>query len=377
MSKQRKRTRFSWLSLLATCLLISVYLSACGGDGTTPGSNPLANNPTQPPTATTTPAKAPKQQQITLKPDDILKYWTPDKMTSAINVDILSVDAKQFAQQAVNSLTGKNSAFNGQNPLDKLPDIPPMQPQDLNELLQQFGQLASTDTQTSASMLGALRPQATYSFPLSTVGKVFFSSGGKNYVCSGSSVASDNRSVVDTAGHCIFNNGNWVSNWVFCPMYYNGKAPYGCWAANYFYTTEEWADSGSFAYDYGLVAVSPNRYGKLNSKVGGAGWIYDANGSQNFHAYGYPAQKPFNGQTMKSCQGDGTLWKDDGSYAISIPCGMNGGSSGGPWFIKRNGGWYVNGHNDFTSRSHPGLMYSTYYGDTWYDLYSRANRVSV
>ncbi len=58
------------------------------------------------------------------------------------------------------------------------------------------------------------------SYPLSTVGKVFFSnSAGQDFVCSGTAVASLNHNVVDTAGHCLYWNGGWVKNVVFCPLY--------------------------------------------------------------------------------------------------------------------------------------------------------------
>jgi hypothetical protein len=53
---------------------------------------------------------------------------------------------------------------------------------------------------------------------------------------------------------------------------------------------------------------------------------------------------------------------------------MTGGSSGGPWFIKINGNWYLNGHNDFGSSMMPGHMFSPYYDDTWYALYEKAQR---
>ncbi len=57
---------------------------------------------------------------------------------------------------------------------------------------------------------------------------------------------------------------------------------------------------------------------------------------------------------------------------VSIPCNMTGGSSGGPWFIKIGGNWYLNGHNDFISSMQPGHMFSPYYDDTWYALYDKA-----
>jgi hypothetical protein len=39
--------------------------------------------------------------------------------------------------------------------------------------------------------------------PTSTHGKVFFTLGGVDYVCSGTALLSGNKSVVWTAGHCV------------------------------------------------------------------------------------------------------------------------------------------------------------------------------
>ncbi len=62
------------------------------------------------------------------------------------------------------------------------------------------------------------------SYPLSTVGKVFFTNAsGQNMVCSGTAVVSSNHNTVDTAGHCLYWNGDWVRNVIFCPLYDSGQ----------------------------------------------------------------------------------------------------------------------------------------------------------
>ncbi|MBO0778896.1 MAG: hypothetical protein J2P37_08735 [Ktedonobacteraceae bacterium] len=382
MLPHRKRPGLSLLGVLALCLLI---LSACGGSTPSQGdnSNPLAgSSPTQAPSGDLA------QQQSTDNPDDVLKYWTSDKMLSAINADLLDAGNRELIQQAADSIKDTaGQTIQGQNPTGSLPNIPPMAPQDLQDLLQQIAQLngqqGSTGTQTSASLLGAFsqaQPTASYSYPLSTVGKVFFVSGGRNFVCSGTSINSPNKSLVDTAGHCLYDhehNGGWSRNWIFCPMYSNGNTPVGCWTANYFYTSSSWVKNGDFESDYGLVVVHPRSSGRLVNRVGGVGWAYNYSPKQSFHAYGYPAAKPFNGQTMKSCSGTSTVWKyNNGTMDMSIPCNMTGGSSGGPWLVKISGGWYVNGHNDFTWSKYPGRMFSPYYGNAWYKLYTKVANAS-
>lgn len=214
-------------------------------------------------------------------------------------------------------------------------------------------------------------------YPLSTVGKIFFTDdAGHNMSCSGTAVTSSNRSVVDSAGHCFYHYGQWMQNAIFCPLYDNGNTPYGCWAAHDLEVPAGWinANSGDFHYDFGMAIVSANSQGLLTDVVGGVGWAYNQPVNRQFYAYGYPAMYPFDGQTRQSCEGSaGTSWQHGEGTVVSIPCNMNGGSSGGPWFIKIGNNWYLNGHNDFGSSFLPEHMFSPYYDDTWYALYSKAS----
>lgn len=214
----------------------------------------------------------------------------------------------------------------------------------------------------------------------STVGKIFFSdNSGRDYVCSGTAVVSTNKSVVDTAGHCLYGEGNWMQNVIFCPLYDHGQTPYGCWAARELLVPADWesaAGLNDLHHDMGIIVVSPNDAGSLTDVVGGAGWAYNQKANQPFYAYGYPAGYPFDGQSQKSCEGsNGTLWQHGGGTVVSIPCNMTGGSSGGGWFIQSGGQWYLNGHNDFTSSMKRGHMFSPYYDNTWYAMYSKAQNL--
>jgi V8-like Glu-specific endopeptidase len=214
--------------------------------------------------------------------------------------------------------------------------------------------------------------------PLSSVGKVFFSNAaGQDMVCSGTAVVSSNQSVVDTAGHCLYWNGDWVQNVIFCPLYDNGMGAHGCWAARDLEVPSDWihAKPNDLHHDFGMAIVASNDQGDLTDVVGGAGWAYNRPVDRPFSAYGYPAAHPFDGQTRQSCEDrSGTTWKHGGGTVVSIPCNMTGGSSGGPWFVQIGGNWYLNGHNDFTSSARPGHMFSPYYDDTWYALYNKAQR---
>lgn len=267
----------------------------------------------------------------------IVSHWTPNTLNSATSVDMLSSQTPSLAQESIDISAGKAARKQGQ-PAEN----------------------------------GAV------SYPLSTVGKVFFmNSAGQAFVCSGTAVVSDNHSVVDTAGHCLYWQGGWVQNMIFCPLYDNGNTPYGCWAARDLEVPSDWIDGkpNDFHHDFGMAIVAPNSEGALTDVVGGVGWAYNQPANQAFYAYGYPAGYPFDGQTRKSCEDSpGTSWQHGGGTVVSIPCNMTGGSSGGPWFVQIDGSWYLNGHNDFISSLKPGHMFSPYYDDTWYALYSKAQQ---
>jgi hypothetical protein len=243
-----------------------------------------------------------------------------------------------------------------------------------------YTQQQSTTTGKAAQQQGHPSLDGSVADYRSTVGKIFFSdNSGRDYVCSGTATVSANDSVVDTAGHCLYWEGNWVKNVIFCPLYDHGVIPYGCWAARDLLVPADWqnaANLNDLHHDMGIAVMSPNDAGSLTDVVGGAGWAYNQKPSQPFYAYGYPAGSPFDGQSQKSCEGsNGTPWQHGGGTVVSIPCNMTGGSSGGGWFIQVGGQWYLNGHNDFTSNMKRGHMFSPYYDDTWYAMYSKAQNL--
>src|SRR6266702_8650310 len=283
-------------------------------------------------TSLSAPPKTIIEHPVNTNPDVAVKHWTAASMRDATDVDQQIGPAFDLTQGSNDTSQGKAAQQQGQPPRN-----------------------------------------GNLSYSLSTVGKVFFSNrAGQDLVCSGTAVVSSNHSMVDTAGHCLYWNGDWVQNLIFCPLYDNGSTPYGCWAARDLEVPSDWihAKPNDFHHDLGMAIVSPSSQGDLTDMVGGAGWAYNEPADQAYYAYGYPAGFPFDGQTRKSCENSlGKSSPHGGGTVVSIPCNMTGGSSGGPWFIKINGNLYLNGHNDFTSIIQPGHMFSPYYDDTWFALY--------
>jgi hypothetical protein len=277
------------------------------------------------------------EQAVNTSPDLAVKYWTTENMQSASDIDQQISTTSDLTQASIDTNQGKAAQQDGQPPSNGNND-----------------------------------------YPLSTVGKVFLTNAaGQNLSCSGTAVASNNGSVVDTAGHCLYLYGGWMRNVVFCPQYDSGNTPYGCWAARDLEVPSDWINArpNDYHHDFGMFIVAPNDKGVLTDVIGGAGWAYNQSANQTFYAYGYPAAPPYDGQTRKSCEGlIGTTWQHGGGNVVSIRCGMTGGSSGGPWFIQINSKLYLNGHNDFTSSLQPGSMFSPYYDDTWYTLYDKSQQ---
>ena len=163
-------------------------------------------------------------------------------------------------------------------------------------------------------------PPPYTSAPTRTNGKVFFSDGGSNYVCSGTALLSGNKSTVWTAGHCVHDGAsNFHTNWTFVPAYADGSRPYGTWTARTLLTTGGWANNGDFSYDTGAAVVSTN---------------------------GGSANPP----------------------TMGIDCDMTGGSSGGGWIA----GGSVVSVNSYGYTTLPNVMFGPYQGSVAQSLYTQA-----
>jgi hypothetical protein len=184
-----------------------------------------------------------------------------------------------------------------------------------------------------------------------THGKVYFSvaKGDRagDYVCSGTVVNSRKRSVVWTAGHCVYavdeeGDGDvpgFVANWIFVPAYDEGAQPFGQWPAKRLATTGPWQAAGNIKYDLGAAVVRRDAEGRrLQNVVGARGIAFDQPRQRTYEAIGYPAENlptvTFDGEREFSCTSDPVANDDPGTAGpatMAIRCDMTGGSSGGGW----------------------------------------------
>lgn len=203
-----------------------------------------------------------------------------------------------------------------------------------------------------------------------TVGKVFFTQGGVDYVCSGNAVASANGVTVATAGHCVNDAGTWATNWVFVPGYDHGQAPYGTWAATELVSTDQWVGQEDINYDVAFATVAPESgSATLEDAVGTTSIAFNRERGAHYTAYGYPAAAPFDGQSLESCAGTASDDTLGGTLSQGISCDMTGGSSGGPWFLDDGA---QNSVNSFGYTGQKNVMYGPYYGADAQAAYEQA-----
>jgi hypothetical protein len=217
-----------------------------------------------------------------------------------------------------------------------------------------------------------------------THGKVFLTLGGTNYVCSATSVDAPSRSLVWTAGHCVFEpgplgGGSFASNWTFVPAHKNGKKPFGEWPAAELDATSQWRSSGGLgciptitfcgnpSFDLGAASVA-KRNGKTLAQVVGSRDIgFNGERDVKYRAFGYPAASPFNGQRMYRCK-SGYRGDDSGDEPkpMRINCDMTGGSSGGGWVS----GGTVRSVISYGYEGEPNHLYGPYQGAAAKNLYN-------
>ncbi|MDI3212330.1 hypothetical protein [Arthrobacter sp. AL12] len=275
------------------------------------------------------------------------EYWTEERMRSAIPGDVLAEKAMQKSA---------NSKATSHRPAEA-------------------GAPSTVQSQSPSRQAKEVQSKANASeTPVKHIGKVFFTLGGSNYVCSGNSVSSTNKSTVSTAGHCLNEGpGAFATKFTFVPAYLNGAAPYGMWTAKSLHAPTQWSSGGDMTYDTGFAVMNTLNGKKLAEVVGASGLQFNAARGLSYKAFGYPAAAPFNGESLKSCTGTAANDPNNPQFnSQGIPCNMTGGSSGGPWFIGSSSTGYQNSVNSYGYGSNSTKMYGPYWGSVIQQAYTTA-----
>lgn len=198
------------------------------------------------------------------------------------------------------------------------------------------------------------------------VGKVFFTLGGTDYVCSGTAVDSPRADVVLTAAHCVSDsNGQWATNWVFVPGYQDGAEPYGAYPAHRFFVSPHWP--GSEQYDVAFVQVSRALPSQLPVAFGTRTW------PARTYVFGYPSLVPYSGLYLNYCAGSAGL-ASGGSARLA--CSMTAGDSGGPWFTgfsPQQGAGTVTAVSTYKLAGDMSVLYGAVLGSAAKGLYQQAS----
>lgn len=213
-------------------------------------------------------------------------------------------------------------------------------------------------------------------------GAIFISEGaGVGFGrCSGTSVVAPSKSVVITAGHCVYDQGIWADRkWVFVPGYHHGERPFGTFTAHWLGTTPAWHAHENENYDVGAAVVGRNEKGQtLAAAVGAFRLKTGLSPHQTFDVYGYPVEKPFNGGTLQVCREAAFEGHDFGSLFepgpldLAISCDDSAGGSGGGWVIE---GDVLNSVTTYGYPSDPSTNFGPYFGDDVANLYMRAKQI--
>ena len=232
---------------------------------------------------------------------------------------------------------------------------------------------------------------------LKASGKVFFTLGSTNYVCSGS-VANDSRSdysLVLSAAHCTYDESarRFATNWVFIPEYDSAPSStcvnttHGCWTAQALVLHNGYASAGSFntqatVHDFAFAVVGAG--GKSNSQLDATVGSFPiqfsgVNVGDKLYAFGYPAAGKYKGKDLTYCAGPiyTDAWNDDLTWGMD--CTMTGGSSGGPWlasFSESTGSGILSSLNSY-GYSGVKSMFGPKFNSNTQDVHTAADEAEV
>ncbi|WP_169943869.1 serine protease [Microbispora sp. H11081] len=330
----------------------------------------------------------------------VKKFWTSAKMEAAEPLDAPRAGDRHFAAStsATSSAGAASTSGSGAQPVVVSPTPPASsggsassaKPGATTPAARTLAAGAAENV-SSANVTSAKVSAQTSGSPWTaggtvakTTGRVFFTVAagpdtGRNASCSGTAVTSANKSVVITAGHCVKLNGAFHANWVFVPGYDRGERPHGTWPATTLLTTPQWNSGENMNYDLAAAVVAPQDGKSLTDVVGGQGVAFNQPRGRQTYAFGYPAGAPYDGSRLVYCGGrtfDDYLSSQD----QGLSCGMTGGASGGPWFVRfdaSTGGGLLNSVNSFKYNFAPYWMFGPYFGPEAEAVYNTAQKTAL
>jgi V8-like Glu-specific endopeptidase len=222
------------------------------------------------------------------------------------------------------------------------------------------------------------------------IGKIFFTLGSQDYVCSGALIGGKHPDVVLTAAHCVTSGPGtgratrWATNWMFVPGFADGRSPYGEYTARRFLVSPDWTgpESGREQYDTAFVQVTAaTLYGAADAAQPPAGLPVafaadqDAVPLSQTYLFGYPSELPYSGLNLSYCAGPVVASRG----SVRTTCGMTAGDSGGPWlagFSPRTGSGTIAAVSTYKVSGNARVLYGAVLGPQARALYQRAVRLA-
>lgn len=229
--------------------------------------------------------------------------------------------------------------------------------------------------------------------PLTASGKVFFAIGTSYYQCSGALVTDGSalKSIVLTAGHCVFDNAtsSYVTNFIFIPSYdidavtISGcSVSVNCWSAKGLEAHSGFTSQTSFTYqatwyDWGFATIDELKGGVLPDGDGTNSFpllISQLSKSTVVNAFGYPAGGKYSpGKDLVYSSGPIGYDKRNGDKTYSLGSDMTGGASGGPWLSSMASVSPYSGNlssvNSYKYGNTPNSMYGPKFNGSTNDTY--------
>jgi V8-like Glu-specific endopeptidase len=298
-----------------------------------------------------------------------VRYWTPARMSATLQAAWRANQTKQQPGQAGQSAMAKSRRVSRGRPLVKKSSL-----------------VAARHPWLTGETAGAGLRWTHGGTVAGAVGKIFFTLGSADYVCSGALVGGGHPDAALTAAHCVGGGPGhggarqWATNWVFVPGYRNGTMPYGEYTARRFLAAPDWAgpQGGTEQYDVAFVQLTAAALdGGSRPAAGPAGLPLEFASSQDAalpgrgYVFGYPAESPYSGLYPNYCAGP--VSPAAGSAATG--CAMTAGDSGGPWlagFSPRTGNGRVFAVSTYKLSTSGRVLYGAVLGPQARALYTRA-----
>ena len=292
------------------------------------------------------------QMQAAKRPAEVEAYWTAERLLNAKPFDVtpqLGVDGRPMASaQAAPQATGKSVKSKG-----AAPSVPTEARQSKVLISQSELEAHQADVQAqnaaspiipqSFSPINAtfttsrvFPPDATTTYPYSTVGALFWTdpADNSNWFCSASVLR---PRVIATAGHCVASPAtstraaHFHTNFMFIPGWRNGTAPFGTFTWRWATTTATWFYSnGSVpnAQDVGLIVMNDRNGYKLGQYTGYLGYWTNQLAFNNVTMLGFPCN-------LDGCElleaNYAQTFEYGGNNTYIFGSNFGGGSSGGPY----------------------------------------------